>query len=216
MDKGVTVEQDDSSDVQVDMRNSESVYIRKVKTIFDILFAVIGLCVTFPIIFIFSVLIMLESPGPPFYLQERLGFKGKKFNIVKLRSMRFDAEKNGAQWAKKNDPRITKVGMFIRMTRIDELPQFFNILKGDMSVVGPRPERPIFTKEFEKQIPGFKKRLLVKPGVTGWAQVNGGYDITPREKLELDIYYINNVNCILDIKIMLNTIKVVFTGDGAR
>ncbi|MGE6961708.1 sugar transferase [Bacillus thuringiensis] len=198
------------------MRNSESVYIRKVKTIFDILFAVIGLCVTFPIIFIFSVLIMLESPGPPFYLQERLGFKGKKFNIVKLRSMRFDAEKNGAQWAKKNDPRITKVGMFIRMTRIDELPQFFNILKGDMSVVGPRPERPIFTKEFEKQIPGFKKRLLVKPGVTGWAQVNGGYDITPREKLELDIYYINNVNCILDIKIMLNTIKVVFTGDGAR
>lgn len=216
MDKGVTVEQDDSSDVQVDMRNSESVYIRKVKTIFDILFAVIGLCITFPIIFIFSVLIMLESPGPPFYLQERLGFKGKKFNIVKLRSMRFDAEKNGAQWAKKNDPRITKVGMFIRMTRIDELPQFFNILKGDMSVVGPRPERPIFTKEFEKQIPGFKKRLLVKPGVTGWAQVNGGYDITPREKLELDIYYINNVNCILDIKIMLNTIKVVFTGDGAR
>ncbi|MGM1532359.1 MULTISPECIES: sugar transferase [Bacillus cereus group] len=198
------------------MRNSESIYIRKVKTIFDILFAVIGLCITFPIIFIFSVLIMLESPGPPFYLQERLGFKGKKFNIVKLRSMRFDAEKNGAQWAKKNDPRITKVGMFIRMTRIDELPQFFNILKGDMSVVGPRPERPIFTKEFEKQIPGFKKRLLVKPGVTGWAQVNGGYDITPREKLELDIYYINNVNCILDIKIMLNTIKVVFTGDGAR
>ncbi|MBM6769045.1 exopolysaccharide biosynthesis polyprenyl glycosylphosphotransferase [Bacillus cereus] len=216
MDKGVTVEQDDSSDVQVHMRNSESIYIRKVKTIFDILFAVIGLCITFPIIFIFSVLIMLESPGPPFYLQERLGFKGKKFNIVKLRSMRFDAEKNGAQWAKKNDPRITKVGMFIRMTRIDELPQFFNILKGDMSVVGPRPERPIFTKEFEKQIPGFKKRLLVKPGVTGWAQVNGGYDITPREKLELDIYYINNVNCILDIKIMLNTIKVVFTGDGAR
>ncbi|EOQ02675.1 hypothetical protein IIY_01810 [Bacillus cereus VD140] len=117
---------------------------------------------------------------------------------------------------KKNDPRITKVGMFIRMTRIDELPQFFNILKGDMSVVGPRPERPIFTKEFEKQIPGFKKRLLVKPGITGWAQVNGGYDITPREKLELDIYYINNVNCILDIKIILNTIKVVFTGDGAR
>ncbi|MDF9536106.1 exopolysaccharide biosynthesis polyprenyl glycosylphosphotransferase [Bacillus cereus] len=198
------------------MRNSESVYIRKVKTIFDILFAVIGLCITFPIIFIFSVLIMLESPGPPFYLQERLGVKGKKFNIVKLRSMRFDAEKNGAQWAKKNDPRITKVGMFIRMTRIDELPQFFNILKGDMSVVGPRPERPIFTKEFEKQIPGFKKRLLVKPGITGWAQVNGGYDITPREKLELDIYYINNVNCILDIKIILNTIKVVFTGDGAR
>ncbi|MEK6520417.1 exopolysaccharide biosynthesis polyprenyl glycosylphosphotransferase [Bacillus thuringiensis] len=198
------------------MRNSESVYIRKVKTIFDILFAVIGLCITFPIIFIFSVLIMLESPGPPLYLQERLGVKGKKFNIVKLRSMRFDAEKNGAQWAKKNDPRITKVGMFIRMTRIDELPQFFNILKGDMSVVGPRPERPIFTKEFEKQIPGFKKRLLVKPGITGWAQVNGGYDITPREKLELDIYYINNVNCILDIKIILNTIKVVFTGDGAR
>ncbi|EOQ02674.1 hypothetical protein IIY_01809 [Bacillus cereus VD140] len=109
MDKGVTVERDDNSDVQVDMRNSESVYIRKVKTIFDILFAVIGLCITFPIIFIFSVLIMLESPGPPFYLQERLGVKGKKFNIVKLRSMRFDAEKNGAQWAKKMIPELLKL-----------------------------------------------------------------------------------------------------------
>ncbi|MEB9429949.1 sugar transferase, partial [Bacillus cereus] len=164
----------------------------------------------------FSLLIILESPGSPFYLQERLGMNGRKFNVIKLRSMRNDAEKNGAKWAEKNDPRITKIGLFIRKTRIDELPQLFNILKGEMSLVGPRPERPMFTEKFEREIPGFKKRLEVKPGLTGWAQVNGGYEITPREKLRLDIYYINNSSLLLDFKIILKTIKVVCTGDGAR
>lgn len=130
--------------------------------------------------------------------------------------MKDDAEKNGAQWAERDDPRVTKVGKFIRKTRIDELPQLWNVLKGDMSLIGPRPERPMFTAQFNNQIPVFVERLIVKPGLTGWAQVNGGYDITPREKLKYDLYYINNMNLLLDLKIILLTIKVVFTGNGAR
>lgn len=130
--------------------------------------------------------------------------------------MKDDAEKNGAQWAERDDPKVTKVGKFIRKTRIDELPQLWNVLKGDMSLIGPRPERPMFTAQFNNQIPVFVERLIVKPGLTGWAQVNGGYDITPREKLKYDLYYINNMNLLLDLKIILLTIKVVFTGNGAR
>ncbi|HDR7367084.1 sugar transferase [Bacillus toyonensis] len=187
-----------------------------IKYIIDFIFSLFGVIVASPVILIFSLLIILESPGSPFYFQERLGLNGNKFSVIKLRSMRNDAEKNGAKWAEKNDPRITRIGLFIRKTRIDELPQLFNILKGDMSLVGPRPERSIFTEQFEKEVPGFKKRLMVKPGLTGWAQVNGGYEITPKEKLELDIYYINRASIMLDLKIILKTIKVVITGDGAR
>ncbi|CAM4303989.1 sugar transferase [Bacillus albus] len=187
-----------------------------IKYIIDVMFSLFGVIVSSPIILIFSLLIILESPGSPFYFQERLGLNGNKFSVMKLRSMRNDAEKNGAKWAEKNDPRITRIGIFIRKTRIDELPQLFNILKGDMSLVGPRPERPVFTEQFEKDVPGFKKRLKVKPGLTGWAQVNGGYEITPKEKLNLDIYYINHASIMLDLKIILKTIKVVITGDGAR
>src|SRR5690606_10331165 len=160
------------------------------------------------IITIFAIIIKIESPGPAFFLQERVGLNGRNFLMIKLRSMRIDAEKNGAQWAAKNDPRVTKVGAFIRKTRIDELPQLFNVLKGDMSLIGPRPERPIFMEQFNKEIPGFVDRLKVRPGITGWAQVNGGYDITPKEKLELDRYYINNISFWLDLKIILKTIKV--------
>ena len=170
----------------------------------------------FLFILIFAVIIKLETPGPAFFLQERVGLHGKYFKVIKLRSMGVNAEKNGAQWATKNDPRVTKVGAFIRKTRIDELPQLFNVLKGDMSLIGPRPERPMFTAQFNEEIPGFIDRLQVKPGITGWAQVNGGYDITPREKLELDRYYINNMSFWLDLKIILKTIKVCITGDGAR
>lgn len=216
MSKGAIAKENNIKDLPLEVHESTNIYYRGIKRAFDIVLALIGSGLMFPLVFVVAILIILESPGSPFYFQERLGKGGKKFNIIKLRSMRLDAEKNGAQWAEKNDPRITKIGMFIRKTRIDELPQFLNILKGDMSVVGPRPERPIFTDKFEHEIPGFKKRLLVKPGVTGWAQVNGGYDITPKEKLKLDIYYINNSSIILDLKIIIKTIKVVFTGDGAR
>ncbi|MGI8302940.1 sugar transferase [Bacillus paranthracis] len=204
----------DAQNIQIES-NQSKIYLG-IKYVIDIVFSLIGLIVLSPVILIFSVLIVLESPGSPFYLQERLGNNGRKFKIIKLRSMRNDAEKNGAKWAEKNDPRVTKIGLFIRKTRIDELPQLLNILKGDMSLVGPRPERPIFTEKFEKEIPGFKKRLEVRPGLTGWAQVNGGYEITPKEKLNLDIYYINHASIMLDLKILLKTVKIIFAGEGAR
>ena len=130
--------------------------------------------------------------------------------------MKVDAEKYGAQWAQDNDPRILKVGNFIRKTRIDEIPQLFNILKGDMSIIGPRPERPMFTMQFNEDIDGFVNRLLVKPGLTGWAQVNGGYEMTPEEKLKWDLDYIQSRNLFMDIRIIFMTVKVVLTGDGAR
>jgi exopolysaccharide biosynthesis polyprenyl glycosylphosphotransferase len=205
-------------DTQYIIRNQKASvkYYPYIKRLLDILLSLLALPIAIPIILIFAVIIKLETPGPAFFLQERVGLHGKYFKVIKLRSMGVDAEKNGAQWATKNDPRVTKVGAFIRKTRIDELPQLFNVLKGDMSLVGPRPERPMFTAQFNEEIPGFIDRLQVKPGITGWAQVNGGYDITPKEKLELDRYYINNMSFWLDLKIILKTIKVCITGDGAR
>ncbi len=187
-----------------------------VKRAFEIIFSLILLIVTLPVLLITIIAIKLESPGSAFYKQERVGLRGKTFSIIKLRSMRNDAEKNGPQWATKNDPRVTRVGRFIRKTRIDEIPQLINILRGDMSLIGPRPERPVFTEQFSKEIVGFEKRLLVKPGLTGWAQVNGGYDATPAEKLQLDLYYIRNQSLALDMKILLRTVWVVFSGNGAR
>ena len=202
---------------QIDYSNVRgNVVFNIYQRVLDIVLSILGLLVGIPLIAIFGILIKLEDNGPITYKQERLGKGGKRFYIYKLRSMRTDAEKFGAQWAEKNDPRITKVGKFIRKTRIDEIPQLFNILKGDMSIIGPRPERPEFTQEFNEEIPGFINRLAVKPGLTGWAQVNGGYDITPQEKLVEDIYYIENRSILLDFKIILKTVKVVLTGHGAR
>jgi exopolysaccharide biosynthesis polyprenyl glycosylphosphotransferase len=194
----------------------EDVLYPFVKRAFEIIFSLILLIVTLPVLLITIIAIKLESPGSAFYKQERVGLRGKTFSIIKLRSMRTDAEKNGPQWATKNDPRVTRVGRFIRKTRIDEIPQLINILRGDMSLIGPRPERPVFTEKFSKEIVGFEKRLLVKPGLTGWAQVNGGYDATPAEKLQLDLYYIRNQSLALDLKILLRTVWVVFSGNGAR
>ncbi|MCP3032930.1 exopolysaccharide biosynthesis polyprenyl glycosylphosphotransferase [Halobacillus sp. A1] len=188
----------------------------QLKNIIDLFIAIIGLIITSPILILTAIAIKIESKGSVFYAQERVGIHGNTFKVLKLRSMAMGAEKNGAQWATDNDPRVTKVGKFIRKTRIDEIPQFLNIIIGDMSLIGPRPERPIFTAEFNREIPGFVNRLSVKPGLTGWAQVNGGYDITPREKLQLDIEYIKNMNLLLDMKIILLTIKTVLTGNGAR
>ncbi|WAA13977.1 sugar transferase [Fervidibacillus halotolerans] len=199
-----------------DNRVKEKRIYLHIKRLFDIIFAIIGLILSSPILLIVAILIKFESPGPVFYKQERLGLRGRSFQVIKLRSMVVDAEKNGAKWADKDDPRVTKIGKFIRKTRIDEIPQLWNVLIGEMSLIGPRPERPMFTAQFNKEIPGFINRLQVKPGVTGWAQVNGGYDITPKEKLELDLQYIRNMNILLDLKIILKTIKIVFTGNGAR
>ncbi|SEC11418.1 sugar transferase [Paenibacillus sp. GP183] len=189
---------------------------RYIKKIMDFLIALIGLVLCLPALIIFMIVIKLETPGPAFFLQERMGLDGRCFKVIKLRSMGIDAEKNGAQWAAKNDPRVTKIGEFIRKTRIDEIPQLINVLKGEMSIIGPRPERPVFTAQFNEEIPGFVNRLLVKPGLTGWAQVNGGYEITPKEKLELDLYYIRELSLWLDLKIIFMTVIVVLTGEGAR
>ena len=190
-------------------------YYEFIKRIIDVILAFIGLIVASPIMAIISIAIKLESRGPVFYCQERVGKNGRVYSMYKSRSLYDKIEENVRQWAEEDDPRVTKVGKFIRRTRLDELPQLFNVLKGDMSLVGPRPERPIFTYQFNEQIPGFINRLQVKPGLTGWAQVNGGYKLTPAEKLEYDLYYIENRTIWLDIKIMLKTIMVVLTGKGA-
>lgn len=187
------------------------------KRFWDIIFGLIGLIIIIPFIFVFGIIIKLTSKGPIFFKQERVGYMGKNFDVIKLRSMRNDAEaKTGAVWAKKNDPRVTAVGRFMRKTRIDELPQFWNVLKGDMSMIGPRPERPELTEKFYKQWPEFPQRLRIIPGITGYAQIHGGYDLKPNEKCKLDNYYIEHYSLWQDFKIAFETFKIIFTGDGAR
>lgn len=188
-----------------------------IKHVLDVIFASIILVITSPVILIFMLLIRLETPGNVFYSQERVGLMGKKFKVTKLRSMYDGVEKkSGAMWAQKNDPRVTKIGHFMRKTRIDELPQLWSVIRGDMSLIGPRPERPNFTAQFSEEYPGFEQRLRIKPGLSGYAQVHGGYDITPGEKAKLDIYYIENYGFWLDLKVFFETIKTVLTGEGAR
>ena len=191
-------------------------FYNNIKSCVEFILSFLLLILVIPIIIFACIAIIIEIRANPFYTQERVGLNGRIFKIYKLRSMYIDAEKDGHKWASENDARITKVGRVIRNTRIDELPQLINILKGDMSIIGPRPERPEFIQEFLKDIPDFNDRLLVKPGITGWAQVNGGYSLTPKEKLVLDKYYIENEGFKLDLSILLKTIIVVFTGDGAR
>ncbi|HFK1546297.1 sugar transferase [Bacillus albus] len=193
-----------------------SILNRSIKRLFDIIFSLILLLVTLPIMLFFCIMIVFETAGAPIYFQERLGMNGKKFNVFKLRSMVKDAEINGPQWADENDSRITKVGAFIRKTRIDELPQLLNILKGEMSFVGPRPEREYFYKQFDAYIPEFKSRLIVKPGLTGWAQINGGYNLDPKEKLKWDMEYIEMKTIKMDVRILCKTVLIVLNGNGAR
>ncbi|MGG2467900.1 sugar transferase [Paraclostridium bifermentans] len=194
----------------------ESLYYEVVTKVIDIILSLIGLSIGIPLIVLFGLLIKLEDGGPILYKQVRVGKYGKTFTLCKLRSMRVDAEKFGARWAQENDPRILKVGKFIRKTRIDEIPQLFNILKGDMTIVGPRPERPMFTYQFEEETPGFINRLLVKPGLTGLAQINGGYDMSYIEKLKWDTLYIKNKSIFMNMYIIVKTVGIVFTGKGAR
>ena len=186
------------------------------KNCFEFILSFVLLIITLPICLIVCIAIYLELGVNPIYTQKRVGLNGRVFKIYKLRSMYIDAEKDGPRWASENDERVTKVGRIIRKTRIDELPQLVNILKGDMSIIGPRAERPELIKEFIKYLPDFNDRLLVKPGITGWAQVNGGYTLTPKEKLEFDKYYIQNRGFRLDLLILIKTIMVIFTRHGAR
>jgi exopolysaccharide biosynthesis polyprenyl glycosylphosphotransferase len=212
--KGVSMN-DDTFFIENNSSLSSAAYLM-VRRLFDIVLAIAGLVVAFPLLVIFSIAIKLDTKGTVFFRQVRVGVKGKYFQLLKLRTMEMDAEKDGPRWAVNNDPRVTRIGKYLRKTRIDELPQLINVLKGDMSIIGPRPERPIFTEIFNQKTPGFIKRLAIKPGLTGWAQVNGGYDITPEEKLAYDLEYIRKRSFFLDVKILLLTFKVVMTGEGAR
>jgi len=190
---------------------------RVIKRIFDLIIAIPLLIITLPISIIIGLLVILTSKGPMFYRQERLGQDGRTFKLIKFRSMYSDAEKaTGPVWASANDDRRTPVGKFIRRFSLDELPQVLNVIKGDMSLVGPRPERPIFVKQFSSEIPRYLERLRVKSGMTGWAQVNGYRGNTSVEgRLEHDLYYIENWSLWFDIKILLKTLMTVFQSKGA-
>ncbi|MDI4631726.1 TIGR03013 family PEP-CTERM/XrtA system glycosyltransferase [Pelomonas sp. V22] len=191
-----------------------------VKRVFDVLFSGAILLLALPLMALTAIAIRLESRGPVLYRQERVGLNGEVFNVVKFRSMRTDAEKDGKpRWATLNDDRVTRVGKFIRKVRIDELPQLFNVLRGEMSLVGPRPERQFFVDDLVTKIPYYAVRHSVKPGVTGWAQVRYEYGSTIEdsvEKLQYDLYYVKNHTLFLDLLILLETVAVVLTGKGAR
>jgi sugar transferase (PEP-CTERM system associated) len=190
-----------------------------VKRIFDIVASLGLLLFTIPLIAIFAMLVKLDSKGPAFFRQQRVGLYGQPFNLVKLRSMRTDAEKDGAKWAEENDPRITRLGRFIRKVRIDELPQTWSVLTGQMSFVGPRPEVPQFVDSLQEDIPFYGERHMVKPGITGWAQVNYPYGASTedsRRKLEYNLYYAKNYTPFLDFAILLQTVRVILWPEGAR
>jgi exopolysaccharide biosynthesis polyprenyl glycosylphosphotransferase len=194
------------------------VWERKIKRLMDIVFSLIILIVTLPITLLVAIAIKLDSEGPVFYKQIRVGKDGKEFKIYKFRSMFKDAEKHtGPVWSTKDDPRITRVGKILRKFRLDEIPQFINVLRGEMSLVGPRPERPYFVEKLSKEIPLYKRRLKVKPGITGWAQVKHKYDESiedVKKKLQYDLYYIENISLRMDLKILFRTIFVVLFGKG--
>jgi exopolysaccharide biosynthesis polyprenyl glycosylphosphotransferase len=194
--------------------------LRVIKRVLDTGLALVVLILTLPLFILVAIAVRLESPGPVFYSQERVGRYNKTFHIYKFRSMVTDAEKsNSPVWAQKNDSRITRVGQFIRKTRLDELPQLWNILKGEMSFVGPRPERPVFVKELEEKIPFYSQRHIVKPGLTGWAQIRYEYGASIEDalkKLEYDLYYVKNMSIFLDIMTIMETVHVVLFRKGSR
>ena len=189
----------------------------QVKRAWELILTLLFLPIGLPLFAVVAIAIKLDSPGSVFYRQERLGYGGRRYTVWKFRSMHLDAEKDGPRLAEKDDDRITRVGYWLRRLRIDELPQLFNVLAGDMSLIGPRPERPCFAEELETQIPFYGYRTAVRPGITGWAQVNADYALTldeHREKLEYDLYYIKNLSLWLDLKILIATIGVVLCGRG--
>ncbi len=191
---------------------------KKLKRFIDIILSIIILIISSPVVLLTSIAIKLDSEGPIFFVQERMGQNGKIFKMIKFRSMKKDAEKHtGPVWSVKDDPRVTRVGKIIRKIRIDEIPQFINVLKGDMSIVGPRPERPYFVEKLSQEIPYYKRRLRVRPGITGWAQVKHKYDESIEDvkvKLRYDLFYIENMSIRMDLKILFRTIFVVIFGKG--
>jgi exopolysaccharide biosynthesis polyprenyl glycosylphosphotransferase len=186
----------------------------KIKRFDDIILTSLIVIITSPLWLIFALLIKLEDKGPMFYKQKRVSKDGKDFWLTKFRSMKVDAENGEAKWAEKNDPRITKIGRFLRKIHLDELPQMINVLKGDISLVGPRPERPEFVKKLEKEIPHYQLRHIIRPGFTGWAQIKFRYGRTiedSHEKFQYDLYYIKNRSLFLDLGVLLKTFQLFFT-----
>lgn len=186
------------------------------KRVVDIVVSAIAIIVLAIPMCVIAASIKLDSKGPVFYLQERLGKFGKPFILIKFRSMYTDAEDSGVQWAEINDVRVTRVGRILRPFRLDEIPQFFNVLCGSMSLVGPRPERRFFYDEFKKTVPEFQERLNVTPGLSGLAQVSGGYDLQPQEKIVYDLKYIQDQSFMLDLRIIALTFTVLLSRSGAR
>ena len=193
---------------------------RAVKRTFDVMVSAAMLVLTLPLLLLTALAIKLEDGGPAFYSQERVGLLGKRFTLFKFRSMRVDAEdRSGPQWAEKQDARITRVGAFIRKVRIDELPQLINVLRGDMSFIGPRPERPYFVEQLSRHVPFYGERHAVKPGITGWAQIMYPYGASlqdARQKLSYDLYYVKNHTLLLDLIVLIQTVRVILFPDGAR
>jgi exopolysaccharide biosynthesis polyprenyl glycosylphosphotransferase len=191
---------------------------RVVKRLIDIVVSLIVLVTGLPLWILIAILIKIDSRGPVIYKQERVGKDGKIFTLYKFRSMYENAEAlTGPTWAMKNDPRVTRVGKILRKLHLDEIPQFVNVLKGDMSLIGPRPERPVFVEKLSKEIPLYRRRLKVKPGITGWAQVKYKYDESiedVKKKLQYDLFYIENMSLRMDLKIIAYTILHILSGKG--
>lgn len=196
-----------------------SAIFKRLKRVLDIFGSVFGLAVFSVVSLLISIAIKLESKGPVLYRQKRVGEDGKIFHLLKFRSMRADAETNGPVWAQENDDRVTRVGRVIRKLRLDEIPQMCNVLKGEMSFVGPRPERPFFVDQLKNEIPFYSERHVVKPGITGWAQISYHYGASredAQEKLKYDLYYIKHMSLLFDLMIVLQTVKIVLLGKGSR
>jgi exopolysaccharide biosynthesis polyprenyl glycosylphosphotransferase len=185
----------------------------------DLFCATVGLLLTLPVMAIVAVAIRLDSKGPVIYRQRRVGMRGKYFYVLKFRSMQTNAEQDGVQWAAVDDPRVTTVGKYLRKFRLDELPQFINVLRGDMSFVGPRPERPEFVDKLQMQIPYYDERHSVRPGITGWAQVQYSYGASTEDayrKLEYDLFYLKHMSIMFDIAIIFHTVRTMISGHGGR
>lgn len=201
---------------ELDSYENGKIYYESFKRLMDIIISLLLFVPITILVCLLSIIIVLDSPGNPIFTQIRVGKNGKFIKVHKLRSMKKDAEKYGQKWAEKNDKRITKFGAFLRKHRLDEIPQIYDVLIGNMSLIGPRPEVPILTNEFDNEIPGFMLRLVVTPGLTGLAQINGGYDLTAEEKLKFDLQYIKKRDTKLYFKVFFKTIDIIFSGEGAR
>lgn len=215
----IDIENDDFDSPRISgyVHQASSVFLRRA---FDVFVALTLLALLWPVMLLTAIAIKLDSSGPVFFKQERVGLRGRRFMCIKFRSMNQNAESDGvARWAQTNDPRVTRVGQLIRKCRIDELPQLFNVLRGEMRMVGPRPERPYFVEQLRNQISGFEYRHSVLPGITGWAQIKHGYCASvadAEKKLALDLYYVENASLLFDLRILVETVRVVLFGVGAR